>query len=60
MALARIEDQQALQEKLSKAQEQLAVALARIEELEKKKTEPPSFVKANVNKPKKKPRYSRF
>jgi len=39
MALARIEDQQALQEKLSKAQEQLAVALARIEELEKKKIE---------------------
>jgi len=28
MVLARIEDQQALQEKLSKAQEQLAVALA--------------------------------
>jgi len=60
MALARIEDQQALQEELRRAQEQLAAALARIEELEKKKTEPPAFVKANVEKPKeKKPRKKR-
>jgi transposase len=35
-------------------QEQLAQALTRIEELEKQKTPPPSFVKANVAKPKEK------
>jgi hypothetical protein len=40
-------------------QEQLAAAHKRIEELEKQKTPPPAFVKANVKKPKqeeKKPR----
>jgi transposase len=39
-------------EQLQRAQEQLRVAQARIEELEKQKTPPPLFVKANVVKPK--------
>src|SRR5947209_19535030 len=38
------------QEKLHQAHEQLAVAYQRIEELEKQKTPPPAFVKANVKK----------
>ncbi len=38
-------------EALSMTQEQLRVALARIEELEAKKTPPPAFVKANVVTP---------
>jgi transposase len=41
---------QALEE-LRVTQEELAVAYQRIEELEKQKTPPPAFVKANVNKP---------
>ncbi len=41
---------QALAE-LSRMQEQLRLAQARIEELEKKKTPPAAFVKANVKKP---------
>jgi len=36
---------------LRQAHEQLAVAYQRIEELEKQKTPPPAFVKANVKKP---------
>src|SRR5438270_13416566 len=43
-------------------QEQLAVAHQRIEELQKQKTPPPAFAKANVKKPKageKKPRKKR-
>jgi transposase len=43
-------------------EEQLAAAQKRIEELEKQKTPPPAFVKANVNKPEageKKPRKKR-
>jgi transposase len=39
-------------EQLQQAQEQLRVAQARIEELEKQKTPPAPFVKANVVKPK--------
>jgi hypothetical protein len=39
-------------EQLQLAQEQLRVAQARIEELEKQKTPPAPFVKANVVKPK--------
>ena len=39
------------QEELRQTQEQLAVASKRIEELEKQKTPPPAFVKANVKKP---------
>ena len=39
------------QEELRQAHEQLAVASKRIEELEKQKTPPPAFVKANVKKP---------
>ena len=38
------------QEQLRQAHEQLAVAYQRIEELEKQKTPPPAFVKANVKK----------
>jgi len=58
-----------LEEQLSQAveqigflQEQLAVAYKRIEELEKQKTPPAAFVKANVKKPpasQKKPRKKR-
>ena len=39
------------QEELRQTQEQLAVASKRIKELEKQKTPPPAFVKANVKKP---------
>jgi hypothetical protein len=39
-----------IQEELLQAQEQLAVAYQRIKELEKQKTPPPTFVKANVKK----------
>jgi transposase len=39
------------QEELRQAHEHLAVANKRIEELEKQKTPPPAFVKANVRKP---------
>jgi transposase len=44
-------ENQALREALSQAQEDLRVALARIEELEQQKTPPAAFVKANVKKP---------
>jgi hypothetical protein len=51
--LAHVLDQLRLKdEKLQLVQEQLAAAQARIEELEKQKTSPPPFVKANVAKPK--------
>src|SRR5260370_15509186 len=46
----RKENQQ-LPEALKQTQELLGVALARIEELEKQKTPPPAFVKADVPKP---------
>src|SRR5215470_14116782 len=52
----------ALQAENQALQEQLAVAHKRIEELEKQKTPPPAFVKANVKKPaagEKKPRQKR-
>jgi hypothetical protein len=55
-------ENQELREALKQTQELLRVALARIEELEKQKTPPPTFVKANVKKPKteaKKPRKKR-
>src|SRR6185312_9846229 len=55
-------DNQELREALKQTQELLRVALARIEELEKQKTPPPPFVKANAKKPKaeeKKPRKKR-
>lgn len=66
----QVKETQALREQLQEMQEQvkethvlreqLAVALARIEELEKKKSEPAAFVKANVDKSKeKKPRKKR-
>src|SRR5712692_7905744 len=44
-------ENQALGEALEQTQELLRVALARIEELERQKTPPPAFVKANVKKP---------
>lgn len=44
-------ENQALREALGQTQELLGVALARIEELEKQKTPPPAFVKANAKKP---------
>jgi transposase len=50
------------QEELRQTQEHLAVANKRIEDLEKQKTPPPAFVKANVKKPQdgeKKPRKKR-
>jgi hypothetical protein len=56
------EENQALRTALEQAQGQLQVALERIEELEKLKSPPPSFVKANAKKPKaeeKKPRKKR-
>src|SRR5437660_12223822 len=63
------EENQALREALEQARDQLSqtqgrleVALERIQELEKLKTPPPSFVKANAKKPKaeeKKPRKKR-
>ena len=61
--IASLEEQlkQAL-EQVHVLQEQLAAAQKRIEELEKQKTPPPAFVKANVKKPKaeeKKPRKKR-
>jgi transposase len=49
-------------EQLRETQEQLRVAQERIQELEKQKTPPPAFVKANVKKPQedqKKPRKKR-
>src|SRR6266487_190241 len=46
-------ENQALREALGQTQELLGVALARLEELEKLKTPPPAFVKANVKKPEK-------
>ncbi len=46
-------ENQALREAMGQTQELLRVALARIEELEKLKTPPPTFVKANVKKPEK-------
>src|SRR6185437_309636 len=45
-------DNQELREALKQTQELLRLALARIEELEKQKTPPPTFVKANTKKPK--------
>jgi transposase len=61
--IVRLEEQlkQAL-EQVHVLQEQLAAAQKRIEELEKQKTPPPAFVKANVKKPReeeKKPRKKR-
>src|SRR5947209_5040685 len=44
-------ENQELREALEQAQELLRVALLRIAELEKLKTPPPAFVKANVKKP---------
>jgi transposase len=44
-------ENQELREALKQTQELLGVALARIEELEKQKTPPPAFVKAEVPKP---------
>ncbi len=55
-------ENQELREALKETQELLRVALARIEELEKQKTPPPAFVKADVQKPathEKKPRKKR-
>ena len=46
-------ENQSLREALGQTQELLCVALARIEELEKLKTPPPTFIKANVKKPEK-------
>ena len=43
-------ENRALREALEQTQELLRVALARIEELEKQKTPPPPFVKANTKK----------
>jgi hypothetical protein len=51
-----------LEEQLRQALEQLAAAQKRIEDLEKQKTPPPAFAKANVKKPEaseKKPRKKR-
>lgn len=61
-ALQLRKENQELREALKQTQELLRVALARIEELEKLKTPPPAFVKAEVKKPateKKKPRKKR-
>jgi transposase len=49
-ALQLKKENQELREALQQTQELLRVALARIEELEKQKTPPPAFVKANVQK----------
>src|ERR1700694_3201346 len=49
-ALQLQKENQELREALKQAQEQLRVALGRIEELEKQKTPKPSFVKANKKK----------
>lgn len=58
--IASLEEQlsQAL-EQLRLLQEQLAAAHKRIEELEKQKTPPPAFVKANVVKPEEEPKKER-
>jgi len=61
-ALQLWKENQDLREALKQTQELLRVALARIEELEKQKTPPPAFVKADVKKPapeEKKPRKKR-
>lgn len=61
-ALQLRKENQELREALKQTQELLRLALARIEELEKQKTPPPSFVKADVKKPapeEKKPRKKR-
>jgi transposase len=61
-ALQLRKENQELREALKQTQELLRVALARIEELEKQKTPPPAFVKAEVKKPaaeEKKPRKKR-
>src|SRR5229473_6513603 len=61
-ALQLRKENQELREALQQTQEQLRVALARIEELEKQKTPPPAFVKANAKKQaaeEKKPRKKR-
>src|ERR1700676_2348191 len=50
-ALHLQKENQELREALEQAQELLRAALLRIEELEKLKTPPPAFVKANVKKP---------
>src|SRR5947209_10532887 len=44
-------ENQELREALKETQERLRVALARIEKVEKQKTPPPAFVKADVKKP---------
>jgi hypothetical protein len=49
-ALQLRKENQELREALKQTQELLHVALARIEELEKQKTPPPAFVKADVKK----------
>jgi transposase len=61
-ALQLRKENQELREALKQTQELLRVALARIEELEKQKTPPPAFVKAEVKRPaaeEKKPRKKR-
>src|SRR5436853_22141 len=61
-ALQLRKENQELREALKQTQEQLSAALARIEELEKQKTPPPAFVKANKKKlpaEEKKPRKKR-
>ena len=61
-ALQLQKENQELREALKQTQELLREALARIEELEKQKTPPPAFVKANVKKvaaQEKKPRKKR-
>jgi hypothetical protein len=61
-ALQLRNENQELREALKQTQELLRAALARIEELEKQKTPPPAFVKADVKKPapeEKKPRKKR-
>src|SRR5713226_9022135 len=50
-ALQLRKENQELREALKQTQEQLRVALARIEELAKQKTPSPAFVKANKKKP---------
>jgi len=61
-ALQLRKENQELREALKQTQDLLRVALARIEELEKLKTPPPAFVKAEIKKPaaeEKKPRKKR-
>ncbi len=50
-ALQLRKENQELREALKQTQELLRAALARIDELEKLKTPPPAFVKANKKKP---------